>query len=130
MKAVLQFITPFVKKYPGVSLLIVMFLSNIWGYYSLASAIDGKADKSRVDSVHIELAFIKGELKGMAQYFLGKESFNGSPKTLPPKGYLIGIGTEILKNDFDSCKQSVVTDSVTGRPYWYCWAGDRIFTFK
>lgn len=128
MKAALQFIAPFIKKYPGPALLIILMVMSLWGYYSLAS---GKADKAIVDSLHAELSLIQGELKGMARYFTGKESFNGEDiKTLPPQEYLVGIDTDILSNDFDSCKQGMVIDTVTGRHSWYCWSENEVFIFK
>lgn len=121
-----KILMPYLFKHPTMLLLLaIMIVWGVWGYYDVLAKVEKNNTQMQGD-----LAFIKGELKGMALFFTGEDSFNGDHEVLPPKEYLIGIDTEILNNDFDSCKQSVVVDSVTGRPCWYCWAEERLFTFK
>lgn len=117
-------------KNPIIAMLfVVLSIVGLWGYYALAAE---KADKAQVEKLSNDVSDLKGEMRGLARYLTGKDSFVQKPLTMPPQSYW-EAGPDSLRRraPWDSCFVTRICDSVSGRPPCVCYKGDSVdATFK
>ena len=120
IKTSFDFLSKSFIKYPGETLMVVIVLLNIWGYYNLNAADNMKADKKEVDDIKIILVEMRAEQKAQARHETGRDSWIDIQK-LPPSEFLIGAETTALRQKYDSCLEGKIPDSLSGIKPWICW---------
>ena len=119
-KVVEKYLVPFLFKHPALLLILaIMTIWGIWGYYDVMAEVE-----KQNTATQSALSEIKGELKGMAKFFTGEDSFKDRLPLTPPPEYFVGEDSIWLTMKYDSCKCGFITDSTQIRPPWHCWYRD------
>lgn len=123
MKDIINGLIPFVGKYPGVAILLLVIILGGFGYGKLQAE---KVDRDDFEIVQKQIQDIDRNVdsigiwtKTLYRAVTGEELKTDPPK-LPPQEYLVGVDPDMLRNPFDSCLKGRVPDE-TGKAPWYCW---------